>query len=120
MRITIRKSPPLLPESEYDGKGNLYMIEVKIVINTKAYTQGRNKNSILTDVRAVDGITIVKVLSKHAPNTGAYDSAYCQIKYLDTTGNKQSKVLARILSDIRRISGVVGARLTKDPVEVEV
>jgi len=108
-----------LIREEYSSASKLYEIEGVIVIDTETafYKQ------IMSDVRAVKGITIVKDYI-YEPVGGAENRGYANLSIkIDPSPFKQMKaqdIVNQVSNDIKGIKGVRAFKIKKGPFQVDV
>lgn len=91
---------------------NIYSIEAKLIVNTKE----RSMSDILSDIRAVQGVTIVDVEAKDDKTTDVRHVTIIRIK-VDPSPFKpfNEEVFRQILMNIKRIPAVLTVQFISTP-----
>jgi len=100
--------------NEFVERGSdIYSIECALVVRI---SNGRTKGDILSDIRALEGVTIVTP-GESTKQTAALEASHVTIK-IDTNPLTKKSVtvnLLRIKKEILRLSGVVTFKYTSSP-----
>lgn len=91
---------------------NVYAIEAKLVVNT----QERSMSDILSDIRAIQGVTIVDVEAKDDKTTNVRHVTIIKMK-IDPSPFKpfNREIFKKILINIKQIPAVLTAQFTSNP-----
>lgn len=94
---------------------NVYLIEAKLVVNTKE----RPMSDVLSDIRAIQGVTIVDVEVQDNKTTSVRHVANLKIK-IDPSPFKpfNKNAFKKILLDIKHVPAVLAAQFTSSPTTV--
>jgi hypothetical protein len=91
---------------------NVYIIEAKLVVNTKE----RSMSDVLSDIRAIQGVTIVDVEAQDDKTTDVRHVTILKIK-IDPSPFKpfNKEAFKKILIGIKQVPAVLAAQFTSTP-----
>jgi hypothetical protein len=94
---------------------NIYQIQAKLVVNTK----DRPMSDVLSDIRAIQGVTIVGVEAQDTKITSVRHVVTLNIKIDPSPFKPFSKeTFKQILMGIKQIPAVLAAQFTSNPTTV--
>ena len=102
-------------EQGADKSSNIHSIEAILVINKRI---DRTKADILSDLRAIEGVTIVSVRDQKDTENADYSQLRIKIDTTPLEVKSLPRILLKIKRDCGRISGVTRFEYTSQPERV--
>ena len=100
-------------EQDADKTSNIHSVEAMIAINKEA---GRTKEDILSDLRALTGVTIVSVVDQRDTDRANYSQLRIKIDTTPLEVKSLPRILLRIKRDcLLKITGVSAFRWVSQP-----
>lgn len=94
------------------GESEAYKIPTLLVLATR---ESRNKADVLSDMRAIEGVTIVSVKSQRVIGGDEFNSVSLKIDLSPFGGQSLPEVLLKIKRSIRKIPGITDFKFVGRP-----